>query len=73
MLSGYIFPLASLPKVLLPISYAIPQTHFIEIMRGICLRGAGATELAPHLLYFVLAPILLTLGAARRFSKAIMQ
>jgi ABC-2 type transport system permease protein len=73
MLSGYIFPISSLPKILLPISYAMPQTHMIEIMRGISLRGATMSELGLHLLYLVLAPIVLTLGAARRFSKAIMQ
>jgi ABC-2 type transport system permease protein len=71
-LSGYIFPLASLPKVLLPVSYALPETHFIEIMRGICLRGADATELAPHLLYFAIAPIVLTVGSIWRFSRSIM-
>lgn len=72
MLSGYVFPLSSLPKWLLPISYAMPQTHFIEIMRGLCLRGASAAELAPHLLYFVVAPIVLSLLAGARFRKSIM-
>jgi ABC-2 type transport system permease protein len=71
--SGYIFPVASLPDVLKPISYALPQTHFIEMMRGICLRGANASELAPHFTYLIVAPILLLLGAAYRFSKSIMQ
>ena len=72
-LSGYLFPLSSLPKALLLISYGQPQTHFIEIMRGICLRGASARELAPHLAYLVIAPIFFTLGAARRFSRTIMK
>ncbi len=73
MLSGYIFPVSSLPKVLLPISFALPQTHMIEIMRGIFLRGATAADLAPHLLYLVVVPIILTLAAGRRFARAIMQ
>lgn len=73
MLSGYLFPLASLPKLLLPIAYALPHTHFIALMRGICLRGATATELAPHVAYLVLAPIILTVMSARRFSQTIMQ
>ncbi len=71
--SGYIFPVSSLPVVLRPISYAIPHTHFIEMMRGICLRGADASELAPHLVYLIVAPIILTLGSVWRFSKSTMQ
>lgn len=73
VMSGYIFPLSSVPKWLLPISYALPQTHFIEIMRGICLRGADGIELAPHIAYLVIAPIILTIAAARRFASAVMQ
>ena len=72
-LSGYIFPLSSVPKPFLVLSYALPQTHFIEIMRGICLRGASASELAPHLLYLVVMPVLLTVASVRRFTKAAMQ
>ena len=40
MLSGYIFPLSSLPDFLRPISQILPATHFIAISRGIILRGA---------------------------------
>jgi ABC-2 type transport system permease protein len=70
--SGYVYPLSALPKWLLPFSYLIPQTHFIEIMRGVCLRGADARELAPHLLYLAVAPIILSLVAAARFHRSIL-
>lgn len=73
MLSGYLFPLASLPKLLLPIAYAFPHTHFIALMRGICMRGASASELAPHVAYLVSAPIVLTLMSAQRFKGTVMQ
>jgi ABC-2 type transport system permease protein len=72
-LSGYIFPLASIPKPLLLVAYALPHTHFIELMRGICLRGASAADLAPHLAFLAIAPIVLTIGSARRFSRSVMQ
>lgn len=73
MLSGYLFPLASLPKLLLPVSYALPHTHYIALMRGICLRGASAGELFPHVAYLVIAPLLLIVMAARRFRHTVMQ
>ena len=44
-LSGYIFPLASLPWPLRFLGQLFPVTHFIEIMRGVVLRGAGPLEL----------------------------
>lgn len=70
-LSGFIFPLSSVPKFLLPVAYALPQTHFIEIVRGICLRGADASELAPAFMYLAVAPIVLVIGASIRFTKAV--
>jgi ABC-2 type transport system permease protein len=71
MLTGYIFPLASLPKWVLPVAYAMPETHFIEITRGICLRGAGFVDLAPYFVVLAVAPVLLLIGAARRFARSI--
>lgn len=44
-LSGYIFPLASLPLPLRMLGQLFPVTHFVEIMRGVVLRGAGPAEL----------------------------
>jgi ABC-2 type transport system permease protein len=72
MLSGYFFPLSALPAWLRPVSYALPQTHFIEIMRGICLRGAGVADLAPHLLFLAVAPIILLTLATWQFSRSVM-
>lgn len=70
-LSGYIFPLTSIPKFLLPISYLLPATHMISVMRGIVLRGAGFTDLLPDFLYLALAPAVLTVLSARRFAASV--
>jgi ABC-2 type transport system permease protein len=72
-LSGYIFPLYSLPKWLLPVSYALPHTHFIEVMRGVCLRGASATELWVDLAYLIVMPVVLSVLASVRFYRSILQ
>ncbi|WP_239022357.1 ABC transporter permease [Raineyella fluvialis] len=50
LLSGYIFPLESMPKVLLPVAYAIPLTHVLAVMRGAFVHGAGFSALAVPLL-----------------------
>ncbi len=38
--SGYIFPRETMPAIFRPISYFIPATYFINITRGMILRGA---------------------------------
>ena len=68
-LSGYVYPISAVPQLLLPISYALPHTHFIEIMRGICLRGATASDLAAHIAYLVCAPVFFSVWAAIRFAR----
>ncbi len=45
LLSGFIFPVASMPKPLQIISSIIPATYFLEIVRGIILKGVGLREL----------------------------
>jgi len=39
MLSGFIFPVSSMPWPLQAISHVIPARYYIEILRGIMLRG----------------------------------
>ncbi len=48
MLSGFIFPLASLPAVLQWLSVVVPARWFVEIVRGIMLKGLGLAELWQH-------------------------
>ena len=47
-LSGYLFPLESMPWVLQPVSKLIPTTWMIDAARGVILRGAGWGELWVH-------------------------
>ena len=71
--SGYIFPRETIPAVLYPISYLIPATYFINITRGIILRGAGLVHLwTDGLALFVLGTLLLILAARRFHNKVIM-
>ena len=45
LLSGFMFPRAEMPLPIYLVSFAIPVTYFIEILRGIVLRGADLFDL----------------------------
>jgi ABC-2 type transport system permease protein len=71
MLSGYIFPLSSLPPALRVLSQALPATHFIGMSRGIIIRGAGFWDLWPHVAALLTIASLLVAGSTRAFRKTI--
>lgn len=69
LLSGYVFPIASLPGFLRVVSKLLPATHFIAITRGIVIRGAGFMDLWPHVAALVALCALLVGLSARAFRK----
>jgi len=71
MLSGYIFPLASLPAPLRVLSQVLPATHFIAISRGIIIRGAGLRDLWPDVAALLAIALVLVAGSTRAFRKTI--
>jgi ABC-2 type transport system permease protein len=63
------FPIAAMPKFLQYVSYIIPLTYLLVIIRGIILKGVGLEILAEQVIALVmLGAIILTL-AAIRFRK----
>lgn len=71
MLSGYIFPLSSLPDFLQPVSRILPATHFIAISRGIILRGADFWDLWQHVAALAAIAVVLVGLSSRAFRKTI--
>lgn len=71
LLSGYVFPLASLPVPLRVISYILPATHFIRIARGIVIRGASLADLWEPVLALLGISVVLILASARAFKKTV--
>ncbi len=70
MLSGYIFPLSSLPLPLRVISHALPATHFIAISRGIIIRGAGFRDLVGEVVSLAAISIVLLTASVMLFRKS---
>lgn len=49
-LSGFVFPIENMPKVIQPITYLIPLRYYLVIVRGIFLKGVGLAVLWPQAL-----------------------
>lgn len=45
LLSGFIFPIEAIPAVVRPVSYAIPFTYFVEIIRGLLVKDTLFADL----------------------------
>ncbi len=71
MLSGYIFPIASLPVVLQFVGELLPTTYFIYVMRAIVIKGVGLDLIIPQTIALSFFAILLLGLAAWRFRKTL--
>ena len=69
ILSGLIFPISSMPKIIQYISYLVPAKYFITILRGIFLKGSGFMILSLEILYLAVFAIILFIVANLRFIK----
>jgi ABC transporter DrrB family efflux protein len=69
LLSGFMFPRDSMPIVMQIVGYLVPATHFMEIIRGIVLRGATLVDLLPEVITLAVMGIVLLVLSAFRFRK----
>lgn len=69
LLSGFVFPRDSMPAPIYPVTCIIPVTYFLEILRGIIIRGAGWPELWPQALILAGMGITIITIATARFQK----
>ncbi len=68
LLSGFIFPVENMPKVLQWLSNIMPSKWFIIIIRGIMIKGAGIVHLWKETLVIILM-ILIFIGLSVRNFK----
>ncbi len=71
MLSGFNFPIRNMPLPVQYLTYLNPLRYFMEIVRGVFLKGVGVAALWPHILaLFVLGTTILAMSAIR-FHKTL--
>lgn len=70
-LSGYAFPISSMPEWVQPITYFIPLRYFIVIVRGIFLKGNGLVELWDSILAMLICTVMIFAASFMRFRKSL--
>lgn len=71
LLSGFMFPRESMPALVYPITWILPMTYAVEVVRGVVIRGASPTALLPGITVLVVFCVSMIVTATTRFQKRI--
>lgn len=71
LLSGFIFPREAMPAAISYIGYIIPLTYFLDIIRGIMLKGTGISYLWQDTAALLGFTIVILFIATKRFRKSL--
>src|SRR5712692_3453705 len=71
ILSGFVFPREGMPHPIREIGLLIPLTYFLQILRGIILKGVGVEVLWPEVLALAAFGVIVFGLSANRFRKTL--
>ncbi len=71
LLSGFMFPFRGMPEWAQTIGSILPLTHYLRLIRGVLLKGAGWEESLHHLWPIVLFWILVIIVGLKRYRKTL--
>src|SRR3954447_25502946 len=69
MLSGFAFPIRNMPEAVQWLTYLNPLRYFMDILRGIFLKGVGVSVLWPQMLALTVYGVTVLTLSALRFHK----
>ncbi len=69
LLSGFMFPREAMPPFAKLLGLALPLTYYLQMMRGVILKGAGLVELWPQALALIGFAVLFFTFSTLRFHK----
>lgn len=69
MLSGFSFPIRNMPEFAQAMTYVNPLRYFMEIVRGVFLKGTGIETLWPQMLALLVFGVTILTFSALRFHK----
>jgi ABC-2 type transport system permease protein len=69
MLSGFIFPISSMPVPLQVVTYAVPARYFLVALRGIVLKGVPLAILTPQFAALTVYALFMLVLASMRLAR----
>jgi ABC-2 type transport system permease protein len=69
ILSGFIFPIESMPWGIRLFTYLVPVRYFVVIVRGIVLKGVGVESLLPEVIGLAVFAVMAVLISSRRIAR----
>ncbi len=69
LLSGFVFPRSEMPLPIYVLTFGIPATYFIEILRGVVLRAADFRDLVGSVVGLILCGAIVMGLSVFRFQK----
>lgn len=69
LLSGFAFPITSMPTAIQYLTYLIPMRYYLEILRGVFLKGIGIQILWPQILVLSIFGVAIITLSSLRFHK----
>ena len=71
LLSGFAFPFKGMPIWAQTIGNCLPITHFLRIVRGICLKGNGLSECMGSLINLIIFSVVVITIASIRYKQTL--
>jgi ABC-2 type transport system permease protein len=71
MFTGYAAPVESMPPILQIVAKVIPAHHWLTILRGLLLKGAGLDVLWPNVLALVVLGLVIGAFSLRYVRRAL--
>jgi ABC-2 type transport system permease protein len=69
--SGFASPISSMPRALQIATYANPLRYYIEILRGVFLKGIGFESLLPQMEGLAIFAVVILATSVLRFRKSL--
>jgi len=71
MLSGFTFPIRNMPKSMQYLTIINPVRYFLEIVRGIFIRGSGLDTLWPEMVAMLVFGVVILGASVKRFHRTL--
>lgn len=71
MFTGYAAPVESMPRIIQILANFIPAHHWLDILRGIILKGSGIADILPNVLWLIALGTIIGFFSLRYIRKAL--